>query len=55
MQVVGYVRVSTVSQATEGESLDVQKQQIEAHCKIKNWELIKIYEDAGVSGSKAEK
>jgi len=54
-RVAGYIRVSTVSQATEGESLDVQRMQIEAHCKVKNWELVKIYEDAGVSGSKAEK
>ncbi len=55
IRVAGYIRVSTVVQATEGESLDVQKKQIEAHCKAKNWSLIKIYEDAGVSGSKAEK
>ncbi len=54
-RVAGYIRVSTVSQATEGESLDVQRKQIEAHCKVKNWKLEKIYEDAGVSGSKAEK
>lgn len=53
-RIVGYVRVSTTHQATKGESLDTQKQQIEDYCKGKNWELLDIYEDAGISGSKAE-
>lgn len=51
---VGYIRVSTLTQAEEGESLTTQRKQIEAHVALKGWELVKIYEDAGISGSKAE-
>jgi site-specific DNA recombinase len=51
---VGYIRVSTAAQAEKGESLDTQKRQIEDYCQQKGWTLIQIYEDAGVSGSKAE-
>jgi site-specific DNA recombinase len=50
----GYCRVSTQNQADEGESLSTQKRQIEAHAEAKGWELVKVYEDAGISGSKAE-
>lgn len=50
----GCIRVSTQGQATEGESLSTQRKQIEAHAESKSWELVKRYEDAGVSGSKAE-
>lgn len=50
---VGYVRVSTESQVSDGESLKTQRKQIEDHATGKGWELVRIYEDAGVSGSKA--
>ncbi len=49
----GYIRVSTQSQAEEGESLSTQRKHIEAHAVSKGRELVKVYEDAGVSGSKA--
>ena len=51
----GYVRVSTGIQASEGESLDTQKEQIQQYCKLHDRELVNIYEDAGISGGKAEK
>ncbi|MDO9531599.1 MAG: recombinase family protein, partial [Deltaproteobacteria bacterium] len=47
---VGYVRVSTASQAKEGESLTTQKTQIEEHCQRHNLDLIEIYADEGISG-----
>ena len=52
--VVGYCRVSTHSQAVEGESLELQKQEISNFANSKNWELVDIYEDAGISGFNAE-
>lgn len=51
---VGYIRVSTLAQAKDGESLDTQKDQIKAFCQIKGWNIVKIYEDAGISGAKAK-
>jgi site-specific DNA recombinase len=51
---VGYTRVSTESQVSEGESLKTQQTQIEAHAAAKGWELVRIYSDEGISGSKAE-
>jgi site-specific DNA recombinase len=51
---VGYIRVSTPRQAKEGESLDTQRNQIQQFAKAKGWDLIRIYEDRGISGSKAE-
>ena len=53
-KVCGYVRVSTGVQAVEGESLDTQKKQIVDYCESKKWHLVNIYEDAGISGSKAD-
>src|SRR5258708_4446576 len=45
MQVVGYVRVSTEEQATEGASLEAQRQAIVAECARRGWTLLKIEED----------
>jgi len=53
-RVAGYVRVSTNNQATDGESLETQRNQIKEFCDFKKWELTEIYEDAGISGSKAD-
>lgn len=49
---VGYVRVSTVDQAEQGYSLDAQRQRIAAYCEAKDWELVEIYADEGVSAVK---
>ena len=47
---VGYVRVSTCEQASEGVSLEMQAARIRAYCKAKGWALDRIYRDEGVSG-----
>ena len=46
----GYIRVSTVAQAEEGESLDVQRESINQFCKKEGYELVEIYADEGISG-----
>jgi DNA invertase Pin-like site-specific DNA recombinase len=47
---VGYIRVSTSEQATEGISLDNQRAKIKAYCELEDLELMDIIEDAGKSG-----
>jgi putative DNA-invertase from lambdoid prophage Rac len=51
MSVYGYVRVSTVMQAEDGESLDVQRRKIEGRTLELGKKLDHIYDDT-VSGSK---
>jgi site-specific DNA recombinase len=53
MQAIGYVRVSTEEQATEGISLDQQQAAIRAYCTLRGLTLAEIVVDAGVSGGKA--
>ena len=50
--VVGYVRVSTEEQATEGVSLDAQKATLQAYATLRGLELVEIIADEGVSGGK---
>ena len=50
-KLIGYGRVSTKSQI-EGNSLNYQKEAIQNYCKINKIELIKIYEDKGLSAYK---
>lgn len=49
MKAVGYIRVSTEEQATQGISLEAQKQKIEAYCVTKDLELVGIVEEGGKS------
>lgn len=49
-QAIGYIRVSTEQQADEGVSLEAQKGKIAAWCELNDYELVGIYEDAGISG-----
>ena|SRR3984957_12043692 len=51
MAVYGYARVSTARQATEGESLDVQRRQIEGYALMHGLALDGIVVEEGVSGS----
>lgn len=44
-----YIRVSTEAQAREGFSLLEQKEKILQLCKFKEYEVFKVYEDAGIS------
>lgn len=50
----GYTRVSTAKQATEGISLETQATRIREYCVYKKLELVKVYEDAGLSGKDIE-
>ena len=52
---VGYVRVSTLEQASEGVSLDAQRDKLRAYCKFNGIKLIGITADEGVSGSTLER
>jgi len=49
---IGYVRVSTAQQAEAGVSLDSQRDQITRYCEHNGFDLIDIYEDAGITGTK---
>jgi DNA invertase Pin-like site-specific DNA recombinase len=51
MKVFGYCRVSTAEQASNGESLDTQKQQITGYAMIKGWTVSGFFIETGVSGS----
>jgi len=48
---IGYVRVSTQEQATDGVSLDAQRDRLRAYCKLNGIKLIDIKSDEGYSGS----
>jgi putative DNA-invertase from lambdoid prophage Rac len=49
--VYGYCRVSTLRQASEGESLDVQRRQIEGYAHMHGLTLDDVVVEEGVSGS----
>jgi putative DNA-invertase from lambdoid prophage Rac len=51
MAVYGYCRVSTVKQANEGESLDVQRRQIEGYALMHGLTIAEVMVEEGVSGS----
>jgi DNA invertase Pin-like site-specific DNA recombinase len=50
MAVVGYVRVSTEEQADSRAGLDAQRTAIEAEAARRGWQVVGIFEDAGISG-----
>ena len=50
MEAIGVIRVSTSQQATEGASLDAQARKITAYCDLNGLTLVRIYEEAGISG-----
>jgi DNA invertase Pin-like site-specific DNA recombinase len=49
----GYIRVSTDVQVKSGESLNIQRQAIQAQAQRLGIRLRKVYQDAGVSGRTA--
>jgi site-specific DNA recombinase len=49
-RVIGYVRVSTEEQASDGISLQAQREKIELFCNLHEHTLVRITEDAGASG-----
>ncbi len=54
MKAIGYIRVSTAGQATEGVSLEAQREKIAAWCAANGYELTEIHTDAGMSGKRAD-
>jgi DNA invertase Pin-like site-specific DNA recombinase len=53
MRIIGYVRVSTAEQATNGAGLDAQRTAIRTKAAAEGWHLVDIVEDAGLSGGLA--
>ena len=53
-QAIGYIRVSTEKQANEGVSLEAQEAKIVTWCKANDYELVKGYVDAGISGKRMD-
>ncbi len=52
MPIYAYLRVSTARQASEGESLEVQRRQIEGYAAMHGWTLGRVFIEEGVSGAK---
>jgi site-specific DNA recombinase len=53
-QAIGYIRVSTEQQASEGVSLEAQRTKIDAWCATNGYELVQVYVDAGISGKRMD-
>lgn len=51
---IGYVRVSTDKQASEGVSLEAQEARIKSWCDANGYELVQVFVDAGISGKSME-
>src|SRR5690348_16798834 len=54
MNAVGYARVSTDMQASDGVSLDAQKAKIRAWCEANGYTLAGLHVDAGLSGCRSD-
>jgi len=52
VKAIGYARVSTEDQATEGLSLAAQQQRIRAYCKAHGLNLAGVEVDEGISASR---
>jgi site-specific DNA recombinase len=52
LNVVGYIRVSTQGQAKGGYSLKYQEDEIKVYCKENRWNLIYIFRNEGIGGTK---
>ena len=52
-RLIGYIRVSTTEQATEGVSLDAQRSRLEAYALAHDFDLIGVETDEGISGAKS--
>ncbi len=52
---VGYIRVSTQEQASEGVSLDAQRNKLKSYCKGIGVRLAEVFADEGISGGTMER
>lgn len=50
-----YVRVSTDMQVDVGASIDSQISRMDDYCKYKNYKVLGIYKDEGISGAKVDR
>ena len=55
MNAAGYTRVSISEQAEDGFSLDSQEHNIHAFAQGKGMEVVHIYQDAGISGTRSDR
>jgi DNA invertase Pin-like site-specific DNA recombinase len=53
IRVYGYARCSGLGQVS-GDTFNRQREEIERYCNDNNFELVKIYQEEGVSGTKGE-
>jgi len=53
MKAIGYIRVSTTGQVTDGVSLAAQRIKIKTWAELNGYEMGTVFEDAGISGAKA--
>ena len=51
---IGYIRVSTDGQVTDGVSLDAQRERIGAWCLANGFAIAEIFVDAGLSGGRSD-
>lgn len=54
MNVIGYIRVSTLGQVKDGYSLSYQNDEIKSYCEKQGWNLLETFIDAGISGAKVD-
>jgi site-specific DNA recombinase len=54
MNVIGYIRVSTIGQARDGYSLAYQEDEIKAYCQAQGYMLLRLFKDEGISGAKVD-
>ena len=54
MRAVGYIRVSTEGQRLEGVSLDAQEARVRSWANAMDAELLDVFRDEGMSGSRAD-
>jgi DNA invertase Pin-like site-specific DNA recombinase len=55
VRVIGYVRVSTDEQASEGVSLDAQSERVRAYCGLYGLDLVDLVSDPGESAKTLER
>ncbi len=55
MRVIGYIRVSTDEQATQGVSLAAQAAKVRGYCNLYDLEMVELIEDPGASAKTLER